>query len=76
FELSVLHVPAGQSASLTASTADILLLVEGDASLGQNDTTVNLRKGQPAALLLPGEPAALSASADTTIFRASVPVDK
>lgn len=76
FELSVLQLPAEQSTSLTSNTADILLLVAGDATLRQNDATVRLRKGQPAALLLPGRAANLHASADTTIFRASVPVDK
>jgi len=76
FELSVLELPTGSSAPVTASTADILLLVEGNAVLSQEGASVTLRKGQPAALLLPGQPATLEASAATTIFRASVPVDK
>jgi len=76
FELSVLELPAGSTAPVTASTADILLLVEGNATLSQEGVSVTLRKGQPAALLLPGQPAILEASAATTIFRASVPVDK
>lgn len=76
FELSVLELPAGASASITAHTADMLLLTEGQATLSQGQDTVVLKKGQPSALLLPGQPVHVTATGTATIFRASVPVDK
>lgn len=71
FELSSFKIGAGGRVSFTPSTAEILLLVEGEVTVSPG---IVLQKGSPSAIVFPGQPVELEASKEALVFRASVPV--
>jgi mannose-6-phosphate isomerase len=76
FELSAYRLKKNDTVTIIADTADILLLVEGEARLKTNEASVTIKVGAPSAILFPAVPASLHAMEDTLLFRATVPVDK
>lgn len=76
FELSsfVLHDDA--TASFVPFTAEILLLIDGQVEIVSNENKVTVRKGQPSALVLPGNEVRIHAKEPSWIFKASVPTGK
>lgn len=71
FELSSFKIAAGGRASFAPSTAEILLLVEGEVSVSPG---IILKKGAPSAIVFPGAPVEMEAAEESLVFRASVPV--
>jgi mannose-6-phosphate isomerase len=76
FELSSYHLQKGEKVTLTAGTAEILLLVEGKAALTSGNERVELSTGSPTAIIFSGNSAELSASETSLIFKAGVPSPK
>jgi mannose-6-phosphate isomerase len=76
FELSSFKLHHDDTARFTPVTAEILLLIDGQATLIHNDEKVLLKKGQPSALILPGHEIQLHAEEPAWIFKASVPQPK
>lgn len=76
FELTAYDLNQAGRVLITATTAEILLLVHGNAELKNNKDSVDLQKGQPSAIIFPGNTAELYAKEPSLIFRASVPVNK
>ena len=73
FELSSFVLHHDESARFRPVTAEILLLIDGQATILHKDHTVVLKKGQPAALVLPGDEIVIHADEPAWIFKASVP---
>lgn len=73
FELSSYHLNKGDSVSITAATAEILLLAEGDAELTNGTERTKLCNGSPSAIIFAGNMATLSAREPCLVFKASVP---
>jgi len=71
FALSVFELEAGQTVSFTAQSTEILLLTEGIMEADDDETTVRLQAGHPAAVVLPGREVYLAAAAKSVVFRAS-----
>lgn len=71
FALSVFELEAGQTVSFTAQSTEILLLTEGIVEADDDETTVRLQAGHPAAVVLPGREVYLAAAAKSVVFRAS-----
>lgn len=76
FQLSVFELQAGETISFEPSTIEILLLTEGVTELEDDDMTIRLQQGNPSALVLPGQTVYLAAADKSTVFRASIPVNK
>ena len=74
FELGCFELAAGQQNTFQSSTADILLLTEGEVEVSCDDQRLQLRAGEPAALVLPGAAIILRAIRKSLVFRATVPV--
>ncbi|RYF88287.1 MAG: mannose-6-phosphate isomerase, class I, partial [Chitinophagaceae bacterium] len=74
FELSSFRLHHDDTARFTPVTAEILLLIDGQATIFHGDHKVVLRKGQPAALVLPGHEIRLHAEEPAWVFKASVPL--
>lgn len=72
FELSHLSLPRGKVAQFRTSTADILFVEAGQISLIEDDSSLNLSKGE-AAVMFSDAAVRLVAAEDSSIFRASVP---
>lgn len=68
----VLHV--GDHASFISHTAEILLLVDGEVVIKQGDRELVLGKGQPSAIVLPGNEIKLSANQPSWLFKSTVPI--
>jgi mannose-6-phosphate isomerase len=75
FQLSVFELEAGDTVSFTPITTEILLLTDGDAIITNGMKTVGLLKGNPSAVVFPGQDIRLVANAKATVFRASLPVN-
>lgn len=76
FELSAFELGTEARVSITATTAEILLLMQGNVEIKNNAETVDLKRGYPSAIIFPGTTAEVHAKEISLIFRASVPVDK
>jgi mannose-6-phosphate isomerase len=76
FELSGFHLKGGAIASFTPASAEILLLVEGTATIQQDGQSVKLQKGAPSAIVFPGGSVTINAETNTQLYKAAVPVDK
>jgi mannose-6-phosphate isomerase len=76
FELSAYDLKEGNKVSITATTAEIFLLIQGNAEIRNNAELIDLKKGHPSAIVFSGTTAELYAKEPSLIFRASVPVDK
>jgi mannose-6-phosphate isomerase len=74
FELSSFILHNGDSVSFVPRTAEILLLVDGQVEITNKENKVILKKGQPSAIVLPGNEIRLSATEPTWLFKAGVPV--
>jgi mannose-6-phosphate isomerase len=73
FELSSFILHDADSVSFIPSTAEILLLVDGKVEITNNDKKVILKKGQPSAIVLPGNEVRLMATEPSWLFKAGVP---
>ncbi len=71
FALSLFELEAGQTVSFTPQGTEILLLTEGIVEADDDETTVRLQTGHPAAVVLPGREVYLAAAAKSVVFRAS-----
>ena len=74
FELGSFSIKKGDTATFTASTSEILLLVEGVVKIEDGKSSVELRKGQPSGIVFAGDKVSITATEDALIFKASVPV--
>ena len=74
FELSSFILHNGDSVSFVPRTAEILLLVDGQVEITNKANKVILKKGQPSAIVLPGNEIRLSATEPAWLFKAGVPV--
>jgi mannose-6-phosphate isomerase len=75
FELSGYSLAKGEAVTMHPSSAEILLLVSGEVELSSKDGgTITLRKGQPAAVLFPGNAIGIRAKEAALVYRAVVPV--
>ncbi|RYG50500.1 MAG: mannose-6-phosphate isomerase, class I [Chitinophagaceae bacterium] len=73
FELSSFELEKGNSVELEILTTDILLLVKGAVEVSSDHGTVEIRIGQPSAVLFPGKNTRLKALEDSLVFKATVP---
>ncbi len=76
FELSSFSIDKGGSASFISHTAEILLLVEGEAEVIHKGSKVTLRKGSPSAIVFPCDEVRIVASEPAWLFKAGVPMIK
>jgi mannose-6-phosphate isomerase len=76
FRLTVIELKTGESAELNPSGPEILVITEGIASIRNGQESIELKAGEPSAVLLPGGTVWVKAAAESTVFRASVPVHK
>jgi len=74
FQISLFDLKAGDAASFTPVTTEIVLLTDGIAELTDGDHRVELKTGSPSAVAFKGKTVKLNAITNTTLFRASVPV--
>jgi mannose-6-phosphate isomerase len=74
FELSSFTIKKGESAAFTASTSEILLLVEGVAKVDDGSSTIQLKKGQPSGIVFAGNKVIITALEDALVFKATVPI--
>jgi mannose-6-phosphate isomerase len=75
FELSYFQLQAGETSSFKAATADILLLISGQAQLQNGEQQLELKAGE-SAVMFAGQTLQLRALADMEAYRASVPVHR
>ena len=76
FQLSVFELEAGETVSFTPTGVEILLLTEGIAELDDDNIAIKLQKGNPSAVIFPGQTVYLAAAAKSTVFRASAGSNK
>lgn len=74
FELSGFYLDKGDMVTLTPSTAEELLLIEGAVQVTGMDGQVVLRKGSPSGILFPGGAMKLIAMERSILYKAGVPV--
>ena len=74
FELSSFDLKKGDEASFVTTTAEILLLIEGNAEISNKGNKIVLKQGSPSAIIFPGEQVKLSATQSSLIYKAGVPV--
>ena len=74
FELSSYKLHAGDTVSFIPHTAEILLLVDGRTQIINNTNTIPLEKGNPSAIVLPGNEVRLKADEPSWLFKATVPL--
>lgn len=74
FQLSSFILHNGNNVSFVPQTAEILLLIEGQAAITNKGNKVIVKKGQPAAIVLPGEEVLVSAVEPSWLFKAGVPL--
>lgn len=72
FQLSVFQLKEKDHISITAVTAEILLLTEGSIKLNEGSNQITLEKGHPAAIIFAGGKIQCTALQNATLFRASV----
>lgn len=73
FELSSFELKKGDSVSLDILTTDILLLVKGAVQVSSRHGMVEIRTGEPSAVLFPAKNTQLHALEDSLVFKATVP---
>lgn len=73
FELSAIHLDNGITVSFQPSTAEMLLLVEGEATVESEGNAVVLRPGEPSAIVFPGRAVQVGSTAKALVYRATVP---
>jgi len=73
FELSSFILHGSDSVSFVPHTAEILLLVDGQVEITNKGNKVILKKGQPSAIVFPGNEVKLSATEPSLIYKAGVP---
>jgi mannose-6-phosphate isomerase len=73
FELSAFDLKANEMTTIDAESAEILLLIDGEAELKVNEKCIQLKKGLPSAIIFAGQSAELLAKETALIFKASVP---
>ncbi len=71
FQLSVFELEKGDTISFQPAEVEILLLTEGVLELDDDKEIIKLQKGDPAAVVFPGQVVYLAAAAKSTVFRAS-----
>lgn len=71
FELSSYKIKKGETISFSPTTAEILLLTEGELVLKTKDNTVSLKAGSIAAAVFPGKDIIATGIEDSLLFRAS-----
>lgn len=76
FQLSVFELETGDTVSFTPTSVEILLLTEGQAELDDDKIAIKLQKGNPSAVVFPGQTLYLAAAAKSTVFRASAGINK
>lgn len=72
FEVSRLVLTNNDQQSWQSTGPEIVLLMQGRATLAAGATTINLKEGE-AAFIIPGQDVNMQAAAQTVIFRAVVP---
>ncbi len=73
FELGLIDLKAGESASFTPATAEILLLTDGEVTVSGSATAIKLRRGQPSGIVFPGLEITITAASAAKVFKATVP---
>ncbi|HYC27246.1 MAG TPA: mannose-6-phosphate isomerase, class I, partial [Chitinophagaceae bacterium] len=73
FELSSFELTTGQTAAFKTATADIMILISGNAVLESGGSKLELRAGE-SAVMFAGQAVSIRALTDMEAFRASVPV--
>jgi len=73
FELSAYDLARGENFAWLASTAEIILLIEGEVTISSKEGNIFLKRGTPAAIVFPGDEIAVSAKEKSLIFKAGVP---
>ena len=76
FELSSFILHDSDTVSVTPFTAEILLLIDGAVEITNKERKVVLKKGQPSAIILPGNEIHIHATEPAWLFKASVPRSK
>jgi len=76
FELSSFSVPKGESVSFVPHTAEIMLLIEGEAQVMHKGNKVILKKGSPSAIIFPCDEVRLVATESCWVFKAGVPISR
>ena len=82
FQLSCFNLGPGEQTEFESETADILLLIDGNVTLGEagddgkikKETTISLQRGESAIVL--ASHAHIQSSAKSLLFRATTPVGK
>ena len=74
FELSRIRVPAGAEAIISATTAEIAILLTGAANITSGGEAELFKKGD-AFVMFAGTSCTVAAAVNTEIFKASVPIE-
>lgn len=74
FELGSFSIKKGDSATFTATTSEILLLVEGIIKIEDSTGAIELKTGQPSGIVFAGDKVKMTALEDSLVFKASVPL--
>jgi mannose-6-phosphate isomerase len=74
FELSSFILHDGDNISFIPRTAEILLLIDGQATITNSGKKIMMQRGQPAAIVFPGDEVRISATEPSWLFKASVPL--
>lgn len=73
FELGSFSIEAGEKVEFESVTTEILLIIEGEATVHSGQSSFELVKGEPAVVAFAGQPITLHAKEKSLVFRASVP---
>lgn len=71
FRLSVFELEAGDIVSFHPQEVETVLLTEGITEIDNENDTIRLQAGSPAAVVFPGDKVYLAAAAKSFVFRAS-----
>lgn len=71
FRLSVFELEAGDIVSFYPQQVETVLLTEGITEIDNENDTIRLQAGSPAAVVFPGDKVYLAAAAKSFVFRAS-----
>jgi mannose-6-phosphate isomerase len=74
FELSRYALINGEEVSFTTATTEIIILINGVATLTAGNIPVYLKAGQPAAVAFAGETVTIQATGNAQLFKATVPI--
>lgn len=76
FQLSVFELAKGEGAKFSSGSPCILILTSGLVDVTDGDAKIHLTPGEPAVFVAQGSEVQLNFVEDSTVFRASVPVNK